>query len=193
MYAIRSYYAFLPFSASLTSASCCSLCSRDGLSSSPSSQRSQSLIANGVIGTQDNPATGTPPISATRQVDTHGYTAVQLGVGSAKVKNVSKAMRGHFAAAKVEPKKKMAEFVVSEDCLLDIGVITSYSIHYTKLYEPEEGDPMEYLIPKGKHVTVQEGDYVRRGDALMDGNPVPHDILQVLGVEALANYRNNFV
>ncbi|MBF0563008.1 MAG: DNA-directed RNA polymerase subunit beta', partial [Alphaproteobacteria bacterium] len=43
-------------------------------------------------------------------------------------------------------------------------------------------------IPKGKHLTVQEGDYVRRGDSLMDGNPVPHDILRVMGVEALANY-----
>ena len=53
----------------------------------------------------------------------------------------------------------------------------------------EEGvDPTEYLIPKGKHITVQEGDYVREGDLLMDGNPVPHDILEVLGVEALARY-----
>ncbi|MFN3076995.1 MAG: DNA-directed RNA polymerase subunit beta', partial [Alphaproteobacteria bacterium] len=50
------------------------------------------------------------------------------------------------------------------------------------------GEPREYLIPKGKHITVQEGDYVRRGDSLMDGNPVPHDILRVMGVEALANY-----
>jgi DNA-directed RNA polymerase subunit beta' len=47
---------------------------------------------------------------------------------------------------------------------------------------------VEYLIPKGKHITVQEGDYVREGDLLMDGNPVPHDILEVLGVEALARY-----
>ena len=46
----------------------------------------------------------------------------------------------------------------------------------------------EYLIPKGKHLAVQEGDYVKLGDALMDGNPVPHDILAVLGVEALADY-----
>ncbi|MEE8293118.1 MAG: DNA-directed RNA polymerase subunit beta', partial [Kiloniellales bacterium] len=43
-------------------------------------------------------------------------------------------------------------------------------------------------IPKGKHISVQEGDYVQRGDLLMDGNPVPHDILDVLGVEALAEY-----
>jgi len=53
----------------------------------------------------------------------------------------------------------------------------------------EEGaEPSEYLVPKGKHITVQEGDYVQKGDLLMDGNPVPHDILEVLGVEALAAY-----
>jgi DNA-directed RNA polymerase subunit beta' len=51
-----------------------------------------------------------------------------------------------------------------------------------------EGDPREYLIPKGKHISVQEGDFVEAGDPLMDGNPVPHDILRVLGVEALAAY-----
>jgi len=58
---------------------------------------------------------------------------------------------------------------------------------------PENGDqePKEYLIPKGKHISVQEGDYVERGDLLMDGNPVPHDILDVLGVEALAEYLIN--
>ncbi|MBT6086773.1 MAG: DNA-directed RNA polymerase subunit beta', partial [Rhodospirillaceae bacterium] len=58
---------------------------------------------------------------------------------------------------------------------------------------PSEGDdePKEYLIPKGKHISVQEGDYVRIGDPLMDGNPVPHDILRVLGVEALAEYLIN--
>ena len=54
--------------------------------------------------------------------------------------------------------------------------------------EAKDEEPMEYLIPKGKHISVQEGDYVEKGDSLMDGNPVPHDILKVLGVEALANY-----
>jgi DNA-directed RNA polymerase subunit beta' len=58
------------------------------------------------------------------------------------------------------------------------------------IVRPVEGDgePVEHLIPKGKHISVQEGDLVERGDALLDGNPVPHDILRVLGVEALANY-----
>ena len=51
----------------------------------------------------------------------NGYTALQLGAGSAKAKNVSKAMRGHFAKASVLPKMKLAEFRVSEDALVDVG------------------------------------------------------------------------
>ena len=54
-------------------------------------------------------------------------------------------------------------------------------------------EPREYLIPKGKHINVQEGDFVEAGDALMDGDPVPHDILHVLGIEALATYLINEV
>ncbi|HMO77288.1 MAG TPA: DNA-directed RNA polymerase subunit beta', partial [Sphingopyxis sp.] len=53
---------------------------------------------------------------------------------------------------------------------------------------PEEGDAIEYLIPKSKVLEVQEGDHVKRGDALISGSPNPHDILDVMGVEALAEY-----
>jgi DNA-directed RNA polymerase subunit beta' len=54
---------------------------------------------------------------------------------------------------------------------------------------PEGGtDPQEYLIPKGKNVTVNEGDYVRAGDALMDGSNNPHDILKIQGEAQLARY-----
>jgi DNA-directed RNA polymerase subunit beta' len=49
-------------------------------------------------------------------------------------------------------------------------------------------EAVEYLVPKGKHIPVQEGDFVQRGDYIMDGNPAPHDILRILGIEALANY-----
>jgi DNA-directed RNA polymerase subunit beta' len=55
----------------------------------------------------------------------------------------------------------------------------------------ETSEESEYLIPKGKHVSVQEGDFVRRGDPLVDGPRVPHDILKVLGVEALSDYLVN--
>jgi len=60
-------------------------------------------------------------VVAQRTEEKDGYTAVQLGVGTAKVKNVPKAMRGHFAAAKVEPKRKMVEFRVSPDAMIDVG------------------------------------------------------------------------
>ena len=61
------------------------------------------------------------------------------------------------------------------------------------LVVPSDGDAetVEYLIPKGKHLSVQEGDYVQKGDLMMDGNLVPHDILRVLGVEELASYLIN--
>ena len=60
-------------------------------------------------------------VIAQRRQETDGYTALQLGVGTAKVKNVSQPMRGHFARAKVEPKKKLFEFRVTEDSLIDVG------------------------------------------------------------------------
>jgi large subunit ribosomal protein L3 len=56
-----------------------------------------------------------------RTQDRDGYTALQLGIGAPKVKNVSKQMRGHFAKAKVEPKRKLVEFRVTDDALIDIG------------------------------------------------------------------------
>ncbi|WP_138934558.1 50S ribosomal protein L3 [Roseovarius arcticus] len=60
-------------------------------------------------------------VVAQRTADSHGYSAVQLGAGSAKVKRTSKAMRGHFAAANVEPKRKIAEFRVAPENLIAVG------------------------------------------------------------------------
>jgi DNA-directed RNA polymerase subunit beta' len=75
------------------------------------------------------------------------------------------------------------------------------TVHFAKDYknkrritiEPldESEDTREYLIPKGKHIAVQEGDVISKGEYIMDGNPAPHDILAILGVEALANYLIN--
>jgi len=56
---------------------------------------------------------------------------------------------------------------------------------------PEVGEAKEYLIPKGKHVSVHEGDYVKAGEALMDGSPDPNDILRVMGVKELAKFLVN--
>ncbi|MGB1154626.1 MAG: DNA-directed RNA polymerase subunit beta', partial [Paracoccaceae bacterium] len=52
----------------------------------------------------------------------------------------------------------------------------------------ESLDLFEYMVPKGKHIPVVEGDFVQKGDFIMDGNPAPHDILAIMGIEALANY-----
>ena len=60
-------------------------------------------------------------VVAQRTAEKDGYTAVQLGAGSPKIKRVSKAMRGHFAASKVEPKRKLVEFRVTADNLIDVG------------------------------------------------------------------------
>ena len=56
------------------------------------------------------------------------------------------------------------------------------------LIRPEVGEPKEYMIPRGKHVSVHAGDFVRAGEQLMDGPSNPHDILRVLGDKALAHY-----
>ncbi len=52
----------------------------------------------------------------------------------------------------------------------------------------EKLEPVEYLIPKGKHISVREGDYVEKGDYIVEGNPSPHDILRIKGMEELATY-----
>jgi len=60
-------------------------------------------------------------VVAQRTSETDGYTAIQVGSGSARIKNLSKAQRGHFTKAKVEPKKRLVEFRVSDDAMLDVG------------------------------------------------------------------------
>lgn len=60
-------------------------------------------------------------VVAVRNQETDGYTALQLGAGTAKVNRVTKAMRGHFAKANVEPKRKLVEFRVSDDAVVDVG------------------------------------------------------------------------
>ena len=55
----------------------------------------------------------------------------------------------------------------------------------------EQGEAVEFLIPKGKHIAVHDGDVIRKGEYLIDGNPDPHDILRILGIEALADFLVN--
>jgi DNA-directed RNA polymerase subunit beta' len=57
--------------------------------------------------------------------------------------------------------------------------------------EGDEGEPVEFLIPKGKHIQVHDGDFVTKGEYIIDGSPDPHDLLRIQGVEALAEYLVN--
>jgi DNA-directed RNA polymerase subunit beta' len=86
-----------------------------------------------------------------------------------------------------EARKPKECAVVSEiDGLVSFGADTRGKRRV--IVTPEEGDPQEYLIPKGKHVSVHEGDGVRAGEALMDGSSNPHDILKIKGLKELAKY-----
>ncbi len=84
-------------------------------------------------------------VVAQRTVDTNGYTAVQLGAGNAKAKRTSQAMRGHFAAAKVEPKRKVAEFRVAPENMINVGE-TLTANHY---FEGQYVDVCGTSIGKG--------------------------------------------
>jgi large subunit ribosomal protein L3 len=66
-------------------------------------------------------------VVAARTVETDGYAAVQLGIGKAKAKNVSRPQKGHFAKAKVEPAQKLVEFRVANDAVLEAGAVISAS------------------------------------------------------------------
>jgi DNA-directed RNA polymerase subunit beta' len=86
--------------------------------------------------------------------------------------------------------RKPKDFAIISDIAGRVEFGKDYKNKRRVFVHPDEKDvePGEFLLPKGKPVAVQEGDVVERGDALMEGNPVPHDILRVMGVEALADY-----
>src|SRR6056297_498142 len=84
-------------------------------------------------------------VVAQRTPETNGYTAVQLGAGNAKAKRTSQAMRGHFAAAKVEPKRKVAEFRVAPENMINVGE-TLTANHY---FEGQFVDVCGTTIGKG--------------------------------------------
>ena len=101
---------------------------------------------------------------STKTQEKHGYNAVQLGTGAVKVKNVSKAMRGHFAKAKVEPKAKLVEFRVAENALLEPGseVVPS---HYV---------PGQYINVSGQTIGRGFAGSMKRWN--FKGQPATHGI-----------------
>lgn len=88
----------------------------------------------------------------------------------------------------VEARKPKDHAIISEvDGRIEFG--KDYKSKRRIIVHPSDGSvPIEYMLPKGKHVVVNEGDFIKKGDMLIDGNPVLQDILKVMGVEALARY-----
>lgn len=88
----------------------------------------------------------------------------------------------------VEARRPKDHAVIAEiDGRIEFG--KDYKSKRRVVLHPTDGsEPIEYMLPKGKHVVVNEGDFVKRGDMIIDGNPVLQDILKVMGVEALAEY-----
>ena len=71
-----------------------------------------------------------------------------------------------------------------------LGVLNKKNMRGLAKSQSEELEPVEYMVPKGKLLAVQEGDFIRKGDLIIDGSPVPHDILNILGIEALISGRD---
>ena len=85
-------------------------------------------------------------------------------------------------------KPKEAAVLAETDGFVEFG--KDYKNKRRVIVKPKNDkiEPTEYLIPKGKHISVREGDYVEKGDYIVEGNPSPHDILRIKGVEELATY-----
>ncbi len=88
----------------------------------------------------------------------------------------------------VEARRPKDHAVIAEvDGRVEFG--KDYKSKRRLIIHPTDGsEPLEFMVPKGKHVVINEGDFVKKGDMLIDGNPVLQDILKVMGVEALARY-----
>ncbi len=119
-----------------------------------------------------------------------GDVLARISSESAKTRDITGGLPR--VAELFEARKPMDHAVIAE---------VDGTIHFEKDYKnkrrvqilpvEEDADPVEYLLPKGKHIAVHEGDFVRKGEYIIDGNPSPHDILRIMGVQALANYLVN--
>ena len=88
-----------------------------------------------------------------------------------------------------EARKPKDFAIISEsDGVVEFGADYKAKRRIRVLPQNNDEEAVEYMVPKGKLLAVQEGDFIRKGDMIIDGSPVPHDILNILGVEALADY-----
>jgi DNA-directed RNA polymerase subunit beta' len=118
---------------------------------------------------------------------TPGQDLARIPTGGAKTRDITGGLPR--VAELFEARRPKDHAIISEgDGRVEFGKDYKNKRRLRVVPEDESLEPIEYMIPKGKHIPVQEGDFVKKGDYLLDGNPAPQDILSILGVEALANY-----
>ncbi|PZO53416.1 MAG: DNA-directed RNA polymerase subunit beta' [Alphaproteobacteria bacterium] len=118
---------------------------------------------------------------------TPGQDLARMPTGGAKTRDITGGLPR--VAELFEARRPKDHAIISEsDGRVEFGKDYKNKRRLRVVSDDESLEPFEYMIPKGKHIPVQEGDFVKKGDYLLDGNPAPQDILSILGVEALANY-----
>jgi DNA-directed RNA polymerase subunit beta' len=118
---------------------------------------------------------------------TPGQDLARITTGGAKTRDITGGLPR--VAELFEARRPKDHAIIAEiDGRVEFGKDYKNKRRLKIVPDDESMEPIEYMIPKGKHLAVQEGDRVVKGDYLLDGNPAPQDILSVLGVEALANY-----
>lgn len=114
-----------------------------------------------------------------------GDVIARIPVESTKTKDITGGLPR--VAELFEARKPKDPAIISDiDGMVEYG--KDYKAKQRITVIPSKGNPVEYLIPKGRRLVVQDGDQVKKGDLLVDGIPAPHDILRVMGVEKLAEY-----
>ena len=116
-----------------------------------------------------------------------GQDLARISTGGAKTRDITGGLPR--VAELFEARRPKDHAIIAEiDGRVEFGRDYKNKRRLRIVPEDESAEPAEYMIPKGKHIAVQEGDMVKKGDYLLDGNPAPQDILSIMGVEALANY-----
>src|SRR6202011_4865275 len=119
-----------------------------------------------------------------------GDVVARISTESAKTRDITGGLP-RVAELFEAPRPKEAAIMAETSGTIRFG--RDYKNKRRIIIEPsnKEEEPREYLVPKGKHVHVQDGDLIEKGDAIVEGNPAPHDILAIKGVEELAAYLVN--
>jgi DNA-directed RNA polymerase subunit beta' len=118
---------------------------------------------------------------------TPGQDLARMPTGGAKTRDITGGLPR--VAELFEARRPKDHAIIAEgDGRVEFGKDYKNKRRLRVVPEDESLEAIEYMIPKGKHIPVQEGDFVKKGDYLLDGNPAPQDILSIMGVEALANY-----